>query len=76
MCEISPVFVSLLLLLLHDVLHTILLNSLFVAQQYEEMGRRNRKVVLLDKNIKEAVRCTADLPEAARELVVHEEVLL
>ncbi|CAM9510799.1 unnamed protein product [Pylaiella littoralis] len=48
-------------------------NGLFVAQRDQEMRRRNRRVVLLDKNIKEAARCTADLPEATRELVVHEE---
>ncbi|CAN0580358.1 unnamed protein product, partial [Ectocarpus sp. 12 AP-2014] len=46
---------------------------LFVAQSDQDKGRRNRKVVLLDRNIGEAVRRTAKLPEATRELVVHQE---
>ncbi|CAM9932816.1 unnamed protein product, partial [Hapterophycus canaliculatus] len=46
---------------------------LFVAKRDAEKGRRNRKVVLLDRNIEEAVRRTADLPGAVRELLVHEE---
>lgn len=45
-----------------------------MAKRDAEKGRWNRKVVLLDRNIGEAVRRTADLPEAARELVMHEEV--
>ncbi|CAM9636180.1 unnamed protein product [Ectocarpus sp. 12 AP-2014] len=48
-------------------------NGLFVAQSDQDKGRRNRKVVLLDRNIGEAVRRTAKLPEATRELVVHQE---
>lgn len=31
-------------------------------------------MVLLDRDVGDAVRYTADLPEAAKELVVHEEV--
>ncbi|CAM9800043.1 unnamed protein product [Scytosiphon promiscuus] len=49
-------------------------NGLFVANRDAEIGSRNRKVVLLDRNIAEAVRRTADLPQAVRELVVHEEI--
>ena len=45
-----------------------------MARSDHEKGRRDRKVVLLDRKIADAVRCTADLPETARELVVHEEV--
>ncbi|CAB1101041.1 unnamed protein product [Ectocarpus sp. CCAP 1310/34] len=51
-------------------------NGLFVAQSDQDKGRRNRKVVLLDRNIGEAARRTAELPEATRELVVHQEVAL
>ncbi len=49
-------------------------GRLFVARTDHENGRRDRKVVLLDRKIADAVACTADLPEAARELVVHQEV--
>ncbi|CAN0277346.1 unnamed protein product [Ectocarpus sp. 8 AP-2014] len=48
-------------------------NGLFVAQSDQDKGRRDRKVVLLDRNIGEAVRRTAELPEATRELVVQQE---
>ena len=50
------------------------LGSLFVARRDGEKGRRDRKVVLVDRDIEVAVRRTADLPDAARELVVHEKV--
>eukprot|EP00903_Cladosiphon_okamuranus_P016995 g15664.t1 len=49
-------------------------NGLFVARRDGEKGRRDRKVVLLDRDIGDAVRYTVDLPEAVKELVVHEEV--
>ena len=49
-------------------------GSLFVARRDGEKGRRNRKVVLLDRSIGDAIRCTADIAEAAKELVVHQEV--
>lgn len=60
----------------YAVLAISLIGSLFVAQSDQDKGRRNRKVVLLDRNIGEAVRRTAELPEATRELVVHQEVTL
>ena len=31
-------------------------------------------MVLLDRSIGDAIRCTADIAEAAKELVVHQEV--
>lgn len=50
-----------------------MLGSLFVAQRDDKLGRSNRKVILLDRNIKEAVECTASLPGDAAANVEHLE---